>query len=270
MTLVYTDVKAEDITFLSGFSQLTTTSKYETMRLSDGNCLLILYTTGKLVVRAKDEWKAQQILDHLTSPYDKKAHIGSDETLKGDTFGGLIVCAFAHDPLLTEALRDIGVRDSKSLTEASIHKVADTLKEHYSDRFAIIELSPQEYNEHNSVTSLLNKLHEKVASELKTRFGKISHIVDAYPGCRAGDEQITKAESISLAVAAASIIARQRALEQMDGLTEKAGFVIPRGSTHVQAALEELIEDGRDLRLFCKLHFSNVQKTLSKARQTKQ
>lgn len=179
--------------------------------------------------------------------------IGSDEALKGDTFGGIVVAALKANPKQREFLKELGVCDSKTLSDKKILLLAPKLK---VLPHTILSLSPQEYNKHQgSLTLLLNSLHTKAALPLKPGF----HIVDEYPGCTAGDTCETKAESKYLEVAAASILARAATLEQLAELSQKAGFLIPKGSTHVKEALEQLKNKKLPLQNFVKLNFKNVR-----------
>jgi len=190
----------------------------------------------------------------------QQTHIGSDETLKGDTFGGIVVCACYTDQ--TENFSAIGVKDSKLLTNEHIMRIGAILLEQYPDNFSFIAFEPKEYNEllsFQNQTHLLNTTHKKVASLLQERFGHIPHFVDEFPGCTVGDVAETKAESISLAVAAASIVARYKGLLQFETLSNRAGFKLPMGSTHVKEGLAEALRRGLVLSEFAKLHFKNVQ-----------
>lgn len=198
----------------------------------------------------------------------QKPHIGSDETLKGDTFGGLVVCACYTDQ--TEKFLEIGVKDSKLLTNKQIERIGKELLTRYSNKFFIVELMPKEYNDllkTQNQTQLLNNLHKKVAKELQEQFGKIPHFVDEFPGCDVGDVSETKAESISLAVAAASIVARYKGLLQFEELSRRAGFKLPMGSTHVSKALSEIVSSDIVLGNFVKLHFKNVKHAVEKSQQ---
>ncbi len=66
------------------------------------------------------------------------------------------------------------------------------------------------------------------------------------------------------AVAAASILARARYLEEMERLSERVGFELPRGSTYVlegaRRVVEELGEEG--LAEVAKVHFSITEQVL--------
>jgi len=107
-------------------------------------------------------------------------------------------------------------------------------------------------------------LKKKFGDSVLSTTGKpLLHLVDEYPGCSVGDVRLVKAESKSLSVAAASIVARKIALEQLDSLSGEAGFKIPKGSTHVKEAVQLIIHKELPLDKFVKLHFKNVQKIIS-------
>lgn len=185
--------------------------------------------------------------------------IGSDESLKGDTFGGIVVAAVKADDEIREKLTGLGVADSKRLSDKKILVMAEKIK-----KLAECELRnilPEEYNRSEvktKITVWLNRLHKECYDYLKP--GK--HVVDKYPGCNVGDVREEKAEDKYVEVAAASVLARAAALKQMDTLSAKAGFLLPRGSTHVKSALRELKERGLNFKEFVKLDFRNVKEFL--------
>jgi|FLOH01.1.fsa_nt_gi ribonuclease HIII len=196
--------------------------------------------------------------------YDEnKILIGSDESLKGDTFGGLVVTAFRANSEEREKLKNIGVKDSKTIADKDIIRLADDLKEYFPNNFSIVSFNPKEYNEQISIhglTQLLNIMHKQANNKIKTFNSK--HVVDKYPGCATGDIIEEKAESKYVEVAAASIIARSEAIRQFHELSIKAGFKLPKGSTHVSEALQEIKKRELKPTLFVKTHFKNVQKAL--------
>jgi len=199
-------------------------------------------------------------------------HIGSDETLKGDTFGGLVVCAcYMPDE---HTFLNMGILDSKKLTELTIRRLGKQLLATHEQYFAILELEPAQYNAataHQTVTQLLNNMHKSVAQTLQERYGvTLPHLVDEYPGCTIGDARAHRAEQDSLAVAAASIVARYTGLLQFERLSAQAGFILPMGSTHVQDALLRLRREQQDFNRFTKLHFKNVANVLSTSSSSSQ
>ena len=54
--------------------------------------------------------------------------IGTDESLKGDSFGGIVVAGVKADDEVRKKLEDLGVRDSKKLTDLKIKYFAQELK----------------------------------------------------------------------------------------------------------------------------------------------
>lgn len=274
--VVFQNVKKEDMIILKqlGFSPADPKTMYEVIRYTKDEVTAILYTSGKLFLQGKEE-NVEKIADRLRrkkigeekrkQSFRKETGwiIGSDETLKGDTFGGLIVAAVKADNKIREQLLEIGVADSKKLSDREILSMAEKVK-----RIAPCELKsllPEEYNvqikQGGNITVLLDKMHQDCARDL-AQGGNGKHVVDKYPGCSVGDLIETKAESKYIEVAAASILARAAALKQLDFLSVEAGFKLPKGSTHVEEALQELRENHIDFKKFVKTNFVNVKKFL--------
>ncbi len=183
--------------------------------------------------------------------------IGSDETMKGDTFGGIVVAGVKADDKIRAQLWEIGVADSKTLADSKIVRLAEKIRK--IAPCEVKSLFPEEYNKQDgNMTELLNLLHSQVGKYLQP--GR--QVVDKYPGCKVGEVIEEKAESKYLEVAAASILARDAALKQWDYLSQEAGFTVPKGSTHVQEGLRKLKESGLPFRKFVKINFKNVKEFL--------
>lgn len=262
---VFTEVKQEDAEKLKrlNFKPSAPKSTYEVIRYMKEGVTATLYTSGKIFLQGKPE-AVEKVADkleqfHIGKRQKKESFrkesgwvIGSDESLKGDTFGGLVVAAVKADNKLRERLLELGVADSKKLSDQEVHRLADEIKKFVPCE--VKSLLPEEYNKYEGVTKILNELHFEMAKALQG--GR--HVVDKYPGCTVGDVQETKAESKYLEVAAASILARSAALQQLHYLSLQVGFELPKGSTHVKEALERLKQEKKDFRKFTKLHFNNV------------
>ncbi len=208
-----------------------------------------------------------------------KFFIGSDESLKGDTFGGIVVAGVLVDEEQKKKLSAAGIMDSKKITNEKIPILAKRIREICPD-YAVRNLTPIEYNQH-SLTQLLNQLHHECADIIKEKhlkehdytldenddesYANYTHIVDEFPGCNVGDIKKTKAESLYVEVAAASILAREGALQQIAELSKQLGFTVPMGSTHVADALFQLKVSGKAPEHFVKIHFKNVQEVLGSA-----
>ncbi len=269
---VFDHVQKEDLQKLKGCIQQEPTSLYEQLRLTKLGVTLILYTSGKLLLQGspqhiksllpeleKHHIGQKQSSQHFTQ--ETGIIIGSDESLKGDTFGGIVVAAVKADNDTRKKLKELGVADSKTLSDTEILPLAEKIK--HLVPCEIISLLPEEYNNyliHHNITHLLNKLHDDCARYLKP--GK--HIVDKYPGCQAGNNCEEKAESKYVEVAAASILARAAALHQLNYLSSLAGFTLPKGSTHVLPAVEELKKRNHSFAQFIKVDFKNVKEFLKK------
>jgi len=263
--VVFTNVKKEDLIKLKGALEEEPKTVHEECRWKKQGATLILYTSGKLLLQGK-----KKELDLLTEELQKLkiGHlevseeflkesgwvIGSDEALKGDTFGGLTVAAVKADDKIRRKLIEIGVADSKTLSDHEVIRLAEKIR-----TLAPCEIKsvfPEEYNLYQQkITLLLDTLHNECARYLQP--GK--HIVDKYPGCTAGDLREEKAESKYVEVAAASILARDAALRQLNSLSAQAGFHIPKGSTHVKLALLELKQRKLEFPKFVKMDFWNVR-----------
>ena len=247
-----------------GYEEIKPKSKLEEVRMK-GNATIVLYKTGKLLVQGKknDVEEAAKLLNFAYITEEKKGvtgfAVGSDESLKGDTFGGIVVAGFLADGDIRKDLKNMGVKDSKKLLNPDIVLIATQLIEKFPKNYHVENIFPEEYNKMNvrhSVTEILDLLHGKCFSKLSR--GKVIHIVDEYPGCSVGDIRETHAESKYLEVAAASVIARYFALKQIRDLEMKAGFFIPLGSSNVESALLELKKKSLDPCEYVKLKFRNV------------
>jgi ribonuclease HIII len=260
------NVTLEHIKDIKGFTKVPTKTKYEVLRLKGDDLTLILYTSGKFLMQGNEDKAHEIAVKHFNHKPKKKVNltgtiVGSDETLKGDTFGGLVVVAIKADEKERESLKKLGVDDSKKLTDNKIIDLAQIIINNYT--YIVKELYPKDYNnelEKMNTTKLLDKLHFDANIAIKTKDS--IHIVDKYPGCNVGDKAIEKAESKFIEVAAASIVARYIALLQMNALSNMVGFKLPLGSTHVEPALKKVKKLGLDFSELTKLNFKNVKKYL--------
>ena len=255
--VVFENIKLDEVKVL-GFEKQETKTPYEVVRVKGEGCVLTLYNSGKLVVQggkdAVDNFcKRFGRLPQKQSSYRREEGwvIGSDESLKGDTFGGIVVAAVRADNDVRKKLKVLGVADSKKLADREILSLAEEVRKFDC---CVISLLPGEYNAFKgNQTRLLDKLHKDCA-----KLGSGLHVVDKYPGCGVGDVRVTKGEEKYIEIAAASILARAAALEQFVELSERAGFPLPKGSTHVKDAIKIIKEKNLPLKDFLKVSFRNV------------
>lgn len=209
--------------------------------------------------------------------------LGSDEAGKGDTFGPLCVVAVAVDAEAAEELAAAQVADSKTLSDPRVRALA----EHFSARLPheARVLPPLEYNAAwlaagRNVNRLLARLHAECLAALRQRTGHAVAVVDRF----AADSPVTRALGAAapglrvvevpraerhLAVAAASVLARNAFLDGLAALEAEWAVDLPLGSgTPILPAMRTFVEiHGRErLGAVAKLHFQNVQRFLADER----
>lgn len=211
-------------------------------------------------------------------------HIGTDESGKGDYFGPLVIVAVWTDKSLAASLAEVGVRDSKELSDAQCQKLASTIRELCHGKYHSVEISPEKYNqlhdrlvrEKKNLNHLLAWGHARAIEDLSSRQPCDQAIADQF-----GDEkyiasklmekgrtlnllQTPKAERF-IAVAAASILARDLFLSRLRQLSHEAGVTLPKGaSPAVIDAAKQIVQKHRAdaLRKFAKLHFKTTASVL--------
>ncbi|CAN5442631.1 MAG: hypothetical protein M3494_01815 [Actinomycetota bacterium] len=205
--------------------------------------------------------------------------VGTDEAGKGEYFGPLVVAGVRVLSGETDGkLLSIGVRDSKDIGLAEVRRLAGEIYELVGDaNIRAVCLPPREYETRrekagSNVNRLLGEMNAEIITHLQSEvevavvdaFGvKAAEYVEASLSGGVRVEARPRAED-DAAVAAASIIARSRYLEEMDKLSEGVGFELPRGSTHVIGAAKRVYgERGREgLRDVAKVHFSTTDKVV--------
>lgn len=183
--------------------------------------------------------------------YDLKNTVGSDEAGVGDYFGPMTVCAAYLPAKSMELVRELGVKDSKNLSNSTVQKLAADLI--HTVTYSLVVLDNPSYNmkidEGWNIVKLKAVLHDHC---IKNVYDKLTqdeqddvdvvlidqfttlnayhkYVQDPHPADKITQE--TKAESKSLAVAAASIIARAKYLEQMSNLNSTLNQTVPRGAS---------------------------------------
>lgn len=206
--------------------------------------------------------------------------IGTDESGKGDYFGPLVSAGVFVNMTTKPLLEKLGVRDSKKLNDNQIREVAHKIKKICANQFAVIEISPETYNslynqfksEGKNLNVLLAWAHAKAIEEVLTKVECENVLSDKFAdekfiisklqekGKRVNLRQEHKAEA-NIAVAAASILARERFLEKLKKLSMDLGIELPKGaSTHVIEQAKKVVEkSGEDsLKKIAKLHFKTT------------
>lgn len=212
--------------------------------------------------------------------------IGTDESGKGDYFGPLVSAGVYVDERSAKELTACGVTDSKNLTDSRNLELAERVARISNGRFAIIEVSPEKYNdlyeqfkkEKKNLNTLLAWGHAKAMEEILSKVDCKVAIADQFADERfilsklqeKGKSlqliQMPKAEQ-NIAVAAASVMARARFLEKLSKLSNEYQIKLPKGAsqTVIEIAKEFVDMHGREsLRKVAKLHFKTTLQVLKR------
>lgn len=312
MTVVFKiseNVKDKMIKFYED-RKIEKTPPYAVFQVKDFDCTTTLYESGKVVfqgigadIEASIWMEEERILNNrnIQAEIDKKEKkdkdkdkkdyrllnmntIGSDECGTGDYFGPIVVAATYVDKTNITLLEDLGVRDSKKISDEKIEKIAPTIIKNVP--YSAFILDNKTYNKNYSSNINMNKikaiLHNKVLVSLlskdKYNFEKIvvdqfvypkkyfEHIKDA-PKKVTNIYFLTHAEDQCYSVAAASIISRFIFLQEMDKLSLKYKTIIPKGAGPLvdEVAFNILVKHGFDeLTNIVKLNFKNTEKIKNK------
>jgi len=86
----------------------------------------------------------------------EKGHIGTDESGKGDYFGPLVVAGVYVPDEQEAVLKELGVRDSKRLTDNRVREMADLVRKGYKQ--SVVAIGPEKYNELYGKLRNLNRI----------------------------------------------------------------------------------------------------------------
>lgn len=261
-----------------------------------GNNTITAYTSGKVVFQGLNamelaaKWgsanetqkkQAQGTAKELPAHLSQLSVIGSDEVGNGSYFGPITVCAAYVSASQVPALKTLGVKDSKALTDPQIVQLATQLKQLIAYRLLIV--NPEKYNQ---IQPKYNAVHMKVALHNQAIYLLLEDIQPIKPEAIVIDQftpeanykkyvkneqnQVTeslyfttKGEQYHVAVAAASIISRAAFLEELDKESQELGYTVPSGAGQKadQVAAKVLKQGGLPLlQKYAKLHFANTQK----------
>lgn len=210
---------------------------------------------------------------HLPQMFEP--HFGIDESGKGDFFGPLVISGVYVDRGIARKLIDAGVQDSKRIgSDARIRALAETIRKSAAGLIDTVLIGPEKYNDlydkFSNLNSLLGWGHARVIENLLAKKPDCPRALsDQFADARVIEqslmrhgrkikiEQRTKAES-DVAVAAASILAREAFIDWLDGRGKALGVRLCRGvSANVKEAAKKLVEIGgaERLREVAKVHF---------------
>lgn len=279
------------------------TPPYAVFQATDADTIITLYESGKVMFQgisadidanmwAEMEKKISGKKININEGKEKKEKkdkerkslyrlntIGSDEVGVGDYFGPIVVTAAYVPKSQISFVEDLGVRDSKALTDEKILSIAPTLIKEISHCTYI--LNNEDYNKYQKMGYNMNKikaiLHNKVLFLEKKKHQDYDKIVVdqfVYPAkyfehIKEAQEKVeditflTKAESICASVAVASCISRYVFLKKMDELSDTLHLPVLKGAgVDVDKLAADIVKTyGREkLQTITKLNFRNTEK----------
>lgn len=269
---------------------------YVIFQAQDGDTVITMYESGKIMFQGttadvdSSMWLEMDGQSKKDSPEVKEkekkyyycSSIGSDEVGTGDYFGPIVVTASFVKNEDIPYLEELGIKDSKKLTDEKILDIAPKVAKKISYKSLI--LSNQEYNEKHGSNNNMNKIkaimHNKVLYQMvqqtKEKYDYI--IVDEFARenryydyikdmkeIQKGITFMTKAEDKNLAVACSSVISRYIFLKEFDKLSDSLHIPLPKGAgANVDVIGEEIVDKyGQDkLKEVAKLNFANTERIL--------
>ena len=210
--------------------------------------------------------------------------IGSDEVGVGDFLGPMIVVAAFVGKHDIDKLRELGVQDSKKMTDKHILEIGPEIVKQF--KFSKLTLPNEKYNEildrGENLNSMKAKMHNRALLNMHKQYEDVLNIfVDQfatektyYKYLNDPNEELvkgiifkTKGESFFPCVALASVIARYAYLKEMEALSKKYQMNFPFGASgKVTAFAKEFVEKYGEAELYkvAKKNFANYNEVLKK------
>jgi ribonuclease HIII len=254
---------------------------------------LVYYQSGKLVIQGKGardfvEFVLEpKILGEVKLGYEEVLNpeilaprLGVDESGKGDFFGPLCIAGVYVNESVLHSWKSVGIQDSKNISsDRRIAELAKIIRETPGCVHAVVPVGNDAYNRlYKTMRSVNNILAWGHARVIENLMGQSHRMIP--PPVRAISDQFAydkktvesalmklgrslelvqrhKAES-DMAVAAASILARNEFVTRLSHLGKEFDMVFPKGaSAAVDAAAKEFVAKfgAEKLSKVSKLHF---------------
>jgi ribonuclease HIII len=254
---------------------------------------VVFYESGKLVVQGKG---TQEFIEFVLEPEILKQarlgyeavlnpdlllpRLGVDESGKGDFFGPLCIAGVYVNESVVRAWKDSGIRDSKNISsDKRVAELAELIRKTPGCVHTVVPIGNEAYNrlyaKMRSVNTLLAWGHARVIENLMGQ----KHRMDPPPVRAISDQFASNKETVAkalmtlgrgieltqkhraeedLAVAAASILARDEFVKRLAKLEKEFQIKLPKGaSAAVDATAKEFVEKhgSENLPKVAKMHF---------------
>jgi ribonuclease HIII len=254
---------------------------------------VVFYESGKLVVQGKGTGEFVEFLlepeilqqaklgyETVLNPDLMLPRIGVDESGKGDFFGPLCIAGVYVNATVIKAWQELGIRDSKTISsDKKIAELADKIRNTPGCVVNAVQIGNEAYNrlytKMRSVNTLLAWGHARVIENLmglRYRMDPppVKAISDQFAASKTVIEKALMNEGRSLqlvqrhkaeediAVAAASILARDEFVKGLARLEKQFSVKLPKGaSAAVDTTAKQFVEEhGVDeLAKISKMHF---------------
>jgi ribonuclease HIII len=262
-----------------------------------GKVGVVFYTSGKVVVQGKETREFVEFVlepeilrearlgyETVLNPELLLPRLGVDESGKGDFFGPLCVAGVYVNESVIKSWADAGIRDSKNISsDRRIGELADRIRETPGCVTSVVPIGNEAYNRLHaklgSVNAILAWGHARVIESLLSQVSRMNPppvraISDQFARSKATVEralmslgrkleliQRHKAEE-DVAVAAASILARDEFVKRLARLGSTYGLVLPKGASAatIEAGRKFVELHGPEkLGVVAKLHFKTSQ-----------
>lgn len=269
---------------------------YVVFQAQDGDTVVTMYESGKIMFQGttadvdSSMWlemdgqskKENSEIKEKEKKYYYCSSIGSDEVGTGDYFGPIVVTASFVKKEDIPYLEELGIKDSKKLTDEKILDIAPKVAKKI--RYKSLILSNLEYNEKHGNNNNMNKIkaimhnkalyqmvqdtHEEYDYIIVDEFARENRYYDYIKEMKEiqrGITFMTKAEDKNLAVACSSVISRYIFLKEFDKLSDSIHIPLPKGAgNNVDKIGEEIVDKyGQDkLKEIAKLNFANTRRIL--------
>lgn len=266
---------------------------YARFAAANNSVNVVFYESGKLVVQGKG---TQEFIEFVLEPEVLKEarlgyetvlnpemlipRLGVDESGKGDFFGPLCVAGVYVNEDVVKSWKDKGIRDSKNISsDKKMSELAEVIRKTPGCVTTVVPIGNEAYNrlyeKMRSVNTLLAWGHARVIENL---MGKQQQMKP--PPSRAISDQFASSKDVvakalmqqgrtiellqrhkaeeDLAVAAASILARDEFVQRLKRLEKDFQLALPKGaSAAVDAAAKEFVAKHgvENLAKVAKMHF---------------
>ena len=269
---------------------------YTSISVKTEDCNINLYKSGKLLAQGKGaaefvEFVLEPLVlqsvslgyEDMLNPEMSQPHMGVDESGKGDFFGPMVIAAAYIDETLIDKMRELDVKDSKNISsDKKAMFVGSELRKLLGRRFSVVQIGPAAYNRLYSKMRSVNRIlawgHARAIENLldnvpdcpkaiSDQFGDKKTVERALMQKGRGIELIQRHRAESdMAVAAASIIAREGFLLALKKMEKKYGMEFKKGASQaVCDAAAALVRNNapKDLLNTAKCHFKTADKVLA-------